>query len=247
MDPRLLKKPKLEEPSDVAGGESGRGRGDGGVGGRRDNEPDALQEQEEALVALIEHRSKEYEHLKQKVAYFKSQLDEAEKKLNDSKAKLARLRARAPSRTAASDEARPVRTESRSSSPGNINGSRPQLLIPSASTKVPSQAVNNAKSKVLHGTSSRGASSPAQSSLVDKSSSRIVSEKSSVQEKTAKRKIGSQIVFFTFCFPFDAFNIILFYWCLVFCSTERTSRFNSCCTYMFIAEPNQIPTRQCHL
>ncbi|XP_019702879.1 uncharacterized protein [Elaeis guineensis] len=192
MDPRLLKKPKLEEPSDVNGGESGRGRGDGGVGGGGDNEPDALQEQEEALVALIEHRSKEYEHLKQKVAYFKSQLYEAEKKLNDSKAKLARLRARAPSRTAASDEARPVRTESRSSSPGNINGSRPQLLIPSASTRVPSQAANNAKSKVLHGTSSRGASSPAQSSIVDKSSSRIVSEKSPVREKRAKRKIAQK-------------------------------------------------------
>lgn len=74
MDPRLLKKPKLEEPSDINGDESGRERGDGGIGGGGGNDPDALQEQEEALVALIEHRSKEYEHLKQKVAYFKSQV-----------------------------------------------------------------------------------------------------------------------------------------------------------------------------
>ncbi|XP_008801180.2 U5 small nuclear ribonucleoprotein 40 kDa protein [Phoenix dactylifera] len=192
MDPHLLKKPKLEEPSDVNGDESGRGRGYGGAGGGGDNEPDALQEQEEALVALIEHRSKEYEHLKQKVAYFKSQLDEVEKKLNDSKAKLARLRARAPSRTATSDETRPGRTESRSSSPG----SRPQLVIPSASTKFRSQAVNNAKSKVLDGMSNRGTSSSAQSSNVNKSrqesSSRAVSEKSSVQEKRAKRKIAQK-------------------------------------------------------
>lgn len=183
MDPHLLKKPKLEEPSDANGDDSGRGRGDGGVGGGGDNEPDALQEQEEALVALIEHRSKEYENLKQRVAYFKSQLDEAEKKLNDSKAKLARLRARAPSRTPAS-----VRTESRSSSPV-ANDSRPQLVIPSVSTKVPGQAVNNVRPKV-------GASSSAQTSVVDRSrqesSSRAVLEKSSAQEKRAKRKIAQK-------------------------------------------------------
>lgn len=143
--------------------------------------------------------------------------------MNDSKAKLARLRARAPSRTTASDEARQVRTESRSSSPGNINGSRPQLLIPSASTKFPSQAVNNSNSKVLHGTSSRGTS--AQSSLVDKSrqesNSRAVSEKSSVQEKRAKRTIGSQIVFLSFCFPFDTSSKILFIGVFVFTALKE--------------------------
>ncbi|KAI3455151.1 hypothetical protein Pfo_011814 [Paulownia fortunei] len=51
-------------------------------------------EQEEALVALIEHRTKEVEHLRQRINYYKSQLDEAEKRLEDTQNKLARLRGR---------------------------------------------------------------------------------------------------------------------------------------------------------
>ncbi|KAL6576466.1 hypothetical protein OROHE_000247 [Orobanche hederae] len=49
-------------------------------------------EQEEALVALIEHRTKEVEHLRQRITYYKSQLEEAEKRLDDTQNKLARLR-----------------------------------------------------------------------------------------------------------------------------------------------------------
>ncbi|KAA8521097.1 hypothetical protein F0562_011750 [Nyssa sinensis] len=49
-------------------------------------------EQEEALVALIEHRTKEVEHLRRHVTYYKSQLDQAERRLEDTQSKLARLR-----------------------------------------------------------------------------------------------------------------------------------------------------------
>ncbi|KAH6781934.1 transducin family protein / WD-40 repeat family protein [Perilla frutescens var. frutescens] len=44
------------------------------------------------MVALIEHRTKEVEHLRQRITYYKAQLDEAEKKLEDTQNKLARHR-----------------------------------------------------------------------------------------------------------------------------------------------------------
>lgn len=46
-------------------------------------------EQEEALLALIQHRTKEVEHLRQRITYYKSQLDEAEKRLGNTQTKLA--------------------------------------------------------------------------------------------------------------------------------------------------------------
>ncbi|XP_042065793.1 protein tipD-like [Salvia splendens] len=49
-------------------------------------------EQEEAIVALIEHRTKEVDHLRQRITYYKAQLDEAERKLEDTQNKLARHR-----------------------------------------------------------------------------------------------------------------------------------------------------------
>lgn len=41
--------------------------------GRRMEEQDR-KEQEEALIALIEHRTKEVEHLRQRLTYYKSQV-----------------------------------------------------------------------------------------------------------------------------------------------------------------------------
>lgn len=49
-------------------------------------------EQEEALVALLEHRNKEVEHLEQRITYYNSQLVEAKKRLDDCHNKLAHLR-----------------------------------------------------------------------------------------------------------------------------------------------------------
>ncbi|KAE8705225.1 APO protein 3 [Hibiscus syriacus] len=54
----------------------------------------SIAEQEEALAALIEHRTKEVEQLGNRISYYKSQLVEAERRLQDSQSKLARLRGR---------------------------------------------------------------------------------------------------------------------------------------------------------
>ncbi|KAK1309752.1 hypothetical protein QJS10_CPA08g00337 [Acorus calamus] len=95
---KAWKKPKVEEDeSDMNGGGGGC----------------SLEEQEEALVALIEHRLKEVQHLRLRATYYQSQVAEAEKKLNDSQSKLARLRsasnmARPVSNGSLSDVARPV-------------------------------------------------------------------------------------------------------------------------------------------
>ncbi|KAI3759563.1 hypothetical protein L6452_07460 [Arctium lappa] len=67
------------------------------------NEKSDMEEQEEVLVALIKHHTKEVQHLRTSLAYYKSvvsvglvgsgmQLDESEKKLEETQCKLARLR-----------------------------------------------------------------------------------------------------------------------------------------------------------
>ncbi|XP_030440412.1 uncharacterized protein LOC115662407 isoform X1 [Syzygium oleosum] len=94
---------------------------------KRDDDGDADEEEEEdeeesILVALIEHRYKEVDHLRHRVAYYTSQLQLAEKRLNGSKGKLALLRSK---HSAASSEAglpttngtANVKTERRSTSP----------------------------------------------------------------------------------------------------------------------------------
>lgn len=58
----------------------------------KEMEEQIRREQEEAMVALIEHRTKEVDHLRQRITYYKAQLDEAEKKLEDTQTKLARHR-----------------------------------------------------------------------------------------------------------------------------------------------------------
>ncbi|XP_030440415.1 uncharacterized protein LOC115662407 isoform X3 [Syzygium oleosum] len=101
---------------------------------KRDDDGDADEEEEEdeeesILVALIEHRYKEVDHLRHRVAYYTSQLQLAEKRLNGSKGKLALLRSK---HSAASSEAglpttngtANVKTERRSTSPVG-SGSKP--------------------------------------------------------------------------------------------------------------------------
>ncbi|XP_024977323.1 uncharacterized protein LOC112514917 isoform X1 [Cynara cardunculus var. scolymus] len=81
------------------------------------------EEQEEALVALIEHRAKEVDHLRTRVAYYKSELDESEKRLEETQRKLARLRSRgnAVSSTKFSENGIKVKEERRSCSPLKIS------------------------------------------------------------------------------------------------------------------------------
>ncbi|XP_055825368.1 uncharacterized protein LOC129893875 isoform X2 [Solanum dulcamara] len=87
--------------------------------GSRMEEQDRL-EQEEALIALIEHRTKEVEHLRQRIAYYKSQFSEAENRLEETQVKLARLRGReniAASTSSRGNRASPLTSKRRSTSP----------------------------------------------------------------------------------------------------------------------------------
>ncbi|CAN6451186.1 unnamed protein product [Victoria cruziana] len=127
----VRKKPKVEEDIDAPNGaavnlENG--------------------EEEEALVALIEHRNKEVENLTQKLSYFTKQLEEAKKKLNESQSKLVRLRRKhegGESNAIADDGPSKAKLGERLASLKHAdgvqshiqNGSRPQLLIPALSSK----------------------------------------------------------------------------------------------------------------
>ncbi|KAK1407137.1 hypothetical protein QVD17_38748 [Tagetes erecta] len=104
------------------------------------------EEQEEALIALIEHRAKEVDHLRTRVTYYKSQLEEAEKRLKETERKLAHIRNRGnniPS-TKLSESGVKVKEERRSCSPiktgeHSRNGKhdqRPQLVIPAVNPKL---------------------------------------------------------------------------------------------------------------
>ncbi|MQL69660.1 hypothetical protein Taro_001955 [Colocasia esculenta] len=99
-------------------------------------------EQEEALAALVEFRSKEVERLRLRLEYYKSQVEDAEKKLSDSKAKLALLQSHsgAPSLRSpleAKGSAKPsvvnggvtVKEEETSPARGSEQQLRPQLPV----------------------------------------------------------------------------------------------------------------------
>ncbi|KAG9447424.1 hypothetical protein H6P81_013552 [Aristolochia fimbriata] len=100
-------------------------------------------ERELALVALIEHRTKEVEHLKKRVSYYQSQLEEAVKRLGHSESQLARLRSQ--DKKTVSNGNGNVNMEQ---NPGSSNvdeashshnqrtSSRPQLVIPAANPKI---------------------------------------------------------------------------------------------------------------
>ncbi|KAL4566723.1 hypothetical protein LXL04_030846 [Taraxacum kok-saghyz] len=116
------------------------------------------EEQEEALIALIEHRAKEVDHLRTRVAYYKSEvllltlldyhfLDESEKRLEETQRKLARLKGRSNPilSTKSSQNSVKVKEERRSCSPVKTiptdqnknpkHEQRPQLVIPSVNPK----------------------------------------------------------------------------------------------------------------
>ncbi|KAK7353820.1 hypothetical protein VNO80_19272 [Phaseolus coccineus] len=169
------------------------------------------EEQEEALVALIEHRTHEVKNLRHRIAYYKTQLDEAEKRLQDSISKLSRLRGQnnaLSSRTTLDDGIKTVKTERRSNSPidrnevsiKNRHQSKPELLIPSVNPKISqpvllpkpsskasvsssSEATPGIHNSPITGDSSRGKS--------DKSHSHRLSseqQKTEIKDKGTKRK-----------------------------------------------------------
>ncbi|KAK3006019.1 hypothetical protein RJ639_016101 [Escallonia herrerae] len=146
----VLKRPRIESNGEVAMAEEN--------GAQQDRE-----EQEEALVALIEHRAKEVEHLRKRMAYYKSELekliwnfelDQAERRLEDSQSKLARLRGRdnpelvqdniKSSKNPPGDGVKDVKLEQRSTntvqtsevSSQNEQQFRPQLVLPAVKPKL---------------------------------------------------------------------------------------------------------------
>lgn len=131
---QFLEIPKLESDAQNSGGEA-KNDGDN-VHTHSDTEIQPRSEREEALVALIEHRTKEVHHLRQRICYYKSQLNEAERSLNETHAKLVRLRGVGSITTSKSSEEndwKKVKSNNGSLSPAScsedtkgISGTQPQ-------------------------------------------------------------------------------------------------------------------------
>ncbi|KAJ6676395.1 TRANSDUCIN FAMILY PROTEIN / WD-40 REPEAT FAMILY PROTEIN [Salix viminalis] len=90
----VLKKPKVEQQNNDGDNEVSPNQRPKESNGREEEEEedeDSIEEQKVALIALIEHRSRELQHLKQRISYYQTQLVEAEKMLEESQVKLGRL------------------------------------------------------------------------------------------------------------------------------------------------------------
>ncbi|KAM7475801.1 hypothetical protein LguiB_023044 [Lonicera macranthoides] len=175
-----------------------------------DDNGDSRDDQEEALVALIEHRTKEVEHIRKRIAYYQAQLDEAERRLDDSQIKLVRLRSQAnvmSSKNSKGDGFKSIKVERRSPSPIQISEdsaspphqahSKPKLVIPAANVKKyqamkPSEP--SPKASTLSGSRSSTSPSTHVNSIVKakgEKSYRITSEQETmeVEAKGTKRKL----------------------------------------------------------
>ncbi|KAJ3683585.1 hypothetical protein LUZ60_013812 [Juncus effusus] len=157
----LLKKPKL------------------GASGDREEEEE--EEEEMGLVALVEHRAKEVELLKQKFTHYKSMLEEAEKKLTDSKAKLAHHRSKSKNQKLHNDsnsKSNPSpKTISNSKSVSNSKSNSNLKSRPQTPSITPTKLKFDSNADKNHSSSS----SSVHSDLSEK--------KTPKQEKTIKRKI----------------------------------------------------------
>ncbi|OWM65521.1 hypothetical protein CDL15_Pgr009111 [Punica granatum] len=112
------------------------------------------EEEEEVLVALIEHRTKEVKNLRHRVAYYTSQLKEAEKRLHDTERRLGRLQDKDKAvKISLKSESGRVRPHSSSPVPHKFDPSRhtqpskPKLFIPS-----PNQSIAQESQVAVSGT-----------------------------------------------------------------------------------------------
>ncbi|GFZ03954.1 transducin family protein [Actinidia rufa] len=205
--PLVPKKPKAEEREEEADGE---------VSENGTAENISISEQEEALVALIEHRTKEVEHLRKRIAYYKSQLDQAESRLEDSKSKLARIRIHdsvISSKSSRGDGIKDFKVKRRSISPiqiirdstQNQPQSRPQLVIPAVNPKISSpmkmvgSLTNDSSSQVQARKSRMTVLNPSNSDakLTEDKYHKTPSEQEAteVHDKGTKRKFGKSFAF----------------------------------------------------
>lgn len=164
------------------------------------SDSDSRQEQEEALVALIEHRTREVKHLKQRISYYQSQLEEAEKRLHDSQSKLARLRIQSkavPSKASLENGTKNVKAERRSTSPipihkassRNLPQSKPELLIPAVNPKIP-QVIKSSNGSGTQASPSASTQSNSPMKVKGNKPSRVSSqlEVVEIEDKGTKRK-----------------------------------------------------------
>ncbi|KAJ8644345.1 hypothetical protein MRB53_006093 [Persea americana] len=165
----------------------------------------SLEEQEEALVALVEHRSKEVDHLKKKLLYYKTELEGTERKLHDSKKQLARLRSQhseTVSGKAVSNGIRDVKVEHTSASSMHIDEklprtqaqSKPQLLIPAVHPKIvqpPKSSEASLRASIGLGSRSLASVSTQSSKFKRDVTPTSFSEKRTgeLQDKVVKRKL----------------------------------------------------------
>lgn len=146
--------------------------------------------------------------------YFSVQLEEAEKRLSESQAKLDRIRLRSKAAPVATDA---VKTEARPSNPIRNNNdhahtrptpsqqlSRPQLLIPPHNTRLPSLAADaragrNAKPELKASAAAGGPmdSSPSTQPAGTETSRPFIEKGGPVgsKEKKIKRKFGNKKMF----------------------------------------------------
>ncbi|KAK6920442.1 hypothetical protein RJ641_014120 [Dillenia turbinata] len=141
----IMKKPKLEEIFESSESDESQGSG--------------TEELEEALLALLEHRSKELHHNRQRLSYYQSQLEESEKKVRETESKLARLRRQKRSKLSpvtANGGAPHRKLEDKEHHPWAATAadpsSRPQLMKPSASPidTQPAKSAGSAPKPSLH-------------------------------------------------------------------------------------------------
>ncbi|PNX61290.1 hypothetical protein L195_g052376 [Trifolium pratense] len=149
-----------------------------------DNGSTSREEQEEALVALIEHRTCEVNNLRKRLAYYKNQLDEAEKRLKDTELKLARLRA--------------VKTEPRSNSPiidrneRSYKSNKPALVIPVVTPKVSRPPAAAARASCSETVTPPVSSTSVSAGKSDKA--RREQQNVEVKDKGIKRKFGKTFI-----------------------------------------------------
>ncbi|XP_009339039.2 uncharacterized protein LOC103931318 isoform X1 [Pyrus x bretschneideri] len=200
-----LKKPKTEDV-EIIDGDGEQAANKVKMAEEENGYPDSRQEQEEALVALIEHRTREVHHLRNRVSYYKTQLGEAEKRLTDTEIKLARLRRQdrvGSTRSSPASGTNSVKVERRSTSPIHLNEgssrhqhqSKTELFIPAVSPKV-SHPTTVARSSGKAPVNSSAQASPSVSSQPvsanrmkgDKSYRNSSKQEVEVQDKGTKRK-----------------------------------------------------------
>ncbi|CAK9330345.1 unnamed protein product [Citrullus colocynthis] len=132
-----VKKPKVEELCYAQSPET--------VTAELDECSSTADDQEAALIALVEHRTREVHHLQQRISYYSRQLEEAEKRLQESESLLARFRGPCytlSSRSSQDCEFKCVEAEPRSASPIHANGGSEakRLLGSSHSPSIPNRS-----------------------------------------------------------------------------------------------------------